>query len=258
MNGQSRDPENLSIVPDAEFTVACWNILYDSANYFKVPSQSQRLSSIVQTLKKLEPRPDIFGLLEVEHNENDGNLGERIATEVSSGSMKWVGHKGNNKQDEEMIGVFGKGVGKVETYTITNGRTLVIASTRNISVALAHLTYNPFGEQLRCSQVEDILAILGNTQKAVLMGDFNSASWQKSRRLIEKAGFVSVFKELGIKKPSTVLSEPYRKNLSLFYKAVTKWGFTPDDIYVRKVHVIKAGVFEGSSDHRGVWAQLSY
>ncbi len=36
----------------------------------------------------------------------------------------------------------------------------------------------------------------------------------------------------------------------------SKRGFCPDDIYVRGVEVSDAGIFEGESDHRGVWAKI--
>ncbi len=88
------------------------------------------------------------------------------------------------------------------------------------------------------------------------MGDFNSASWQRSRKVIEGADFTSVFQIVGERRPATVMTEKYRQRLSLGYKLATKYGFSPDDIYVKGVDVTDAGVFEGDSDHRGVWAQI--
>jgi hypothetical protein len=236
-----------------ELTIATWNILYDPNNYFPdAKPQISRSKNISQKLKDLNPQPSLFGLLEVEDSSEFGNIGDLITREVNNSSGYWVQHS----RSWEMMGFFGDAFEAADTYEIADGRKILISQIDSIAIALIHFTYGIRGEDLRFYQMNQVLNILDRFQRVVLMGDFNSASWQKSRRLAKRCNYKSVFETLGRKRSATVVTQPYRKQLPLRYRIGSVMGFAPDDIYVKNVEVKDAGIFEGDSDHRGVWATI--
>lgn len=219
-----------------------------------MPSQSLRVDGIISSLKSLDLNTAVIGLVEVENNKSLGNIGNKIAQQVAGIDGHWLEYD----REAKMMGFFGSNIKNVQSYDISGNSKVFISEVGAVKVALTHLTYGPISEQVRYRQLEIIIDILNDSDKAVLMGDFNSASWQRSRKLLKKGGFVSVFEHMKRRHPSTVLTESYRHKLRLHYRIATKWGFSPDDIYVRNISVVDADVFEGDSDHRGVWASLSY
>lgn len=237
--------------PRDEIGVVGWNILYDNGNIWGAAPQANRLQSIVDTLSGLAVPLDVVGLVEVEDSEEFGHSGHQVARALSGMDGYWVA----NNRHSEYIGLFGA-VTEPAVRDIYDGRRMMITNAYGITFALLHTTFDPRGDIIRCRQVEQALSALEDQDRVVLLGDFNSLPVQKSRRLIHNAGFVSVFSALGRKRPSTVITEKYRKFLNPLQKLVTTWGMAPDDIYVRGVEVSAAGVFEGDSDHRGLWAMV--
>lgn len=239
--------------PKNEIGVTVWNILYDHGDFFGVGPQIKRTGSHVRTLRELPVPLDIVGLVEVEHSTEDGHLGEYIAEHTVGGEGIWAEHSRPN----EHIGLFGRSITQAKVHGLDGNRKMIVSNVSGIDVALVHLTFGLRGDKLRKRQTEQVIDVLANSDRTIIMGDFNSASWQKSRKLLEEAGFISVFSALGRRRPPTIVAPGYRKNLPLRYQIATRPGFSPDDIYVRGVNVLGAGVFDGDSDHRGVWARLS-
>lgn len=233
-------------------SVATWNILYDKQGFFNTEPQAARQDSITQTLGSVGVKLDITGLLEVENNQESGHHGQNIARVLTATNGSWTTNIGAG----EDIGLFGKEVGTISVFDLAGGRTMVVTHVGEIAVGLVHFTFDMTSDRLRRVQAKQALAHMEQYNEAILMGDFNSASWQRSRKIIETSGFQSVFQALGRRRPPTILTEKYRQRLSMKYRIATKYGFSPDDIYIKDLEVLDAGVFEGDSDHRGIWASL--
>lgn len=237
-----------------EIGVATWNILYDDG-FFGAESQTNRLQNFLDTLSGLPVNLDVVGLQEVEAESDTGHIGKRLAQSLTASDGYWVPHS----RPGESIGLLGSLVESelCEVHDNEAGRKFIKLKAGGIDFNVVHLAFALNGDKLRQLQAGNIIDTIKLGSKAVVMGDFNSLSRQRSRRIIENAGFVSVFEAMGKPRPATVLTEKYRKYLPFKFRMATKYGLMPDDMYVRGVEVLDAGVFEGDSDHRGIWARLA-
>lgn len=233
--------------------IATWNILSDKGGFFTTESQAERLGSITQTLANTGLRLDVVGLLEVENDQQPGHHGQKIAQNLAGVDGHWT----RSSLRGEDLGMFGESVDIISTHRLVADRSMMVARVGEFAVGLAHFTFDMMSDRVRSQQATQALAYMAEYDKAILMGDFNSASWQRSRKIIESEGFQSVFQVLERRRPATIMTEKYRQRLSKKLRLATKYGFSPDDIYVRGLDVNDAGVFEGDSDHRGVWAQVT-
>lgn len=232
--------------PVDEFTVAFWNILFDINSPSLVKSQSERLPEITDALRGL-PEDTIIGLAEVE-----GGNGQEIARQLQSRTRYFVAYDRPN----DYIGVVSRLQLHPGLVDIDDKCRAVIAEYNGITIVVIHLTLAVFGESLRQKQVKTLLEKLNMSRPIVMMGDFNSMAWQKSRKLIKKAGFRSAFKRSIIKRMPTAPTPRYRHILPEPLKTLTRGGLSLDDIYVKDLEVLESGTFTGESDHRGVWARI--
>ena len=234
------------------FTIGLWNILYDTTDIYKAAAQSARLDNIAKTLQQMPVKPDLFGLIEVEHSDTRGHHGQWLADTVAGDQGYWL----PNNRDGEHIGVFGSMAAQLEPIDIGDGRTAGLLRCGDVTICLVHLTFSLRGETIRSKQLARVAEAIGDGGPAIIFGDFNSAPMQRSRRLLRTHGFRSVFH--GSPDSNTVISEAYRKRLALPYRLITKVGIRADDIYVRGLNVIDSGIFVGDSDHHGVWATVEH
>lgn len=233
-----------------ELTVFSWNVLLYHLPTNEVKPQAERILACARSLLSLGKQMDIVALYEAEISDTHGNMGEKIAVLTGNESGFWEQHSRPNEQ----IGMFGKSVDSVEFVKLDDDKTAVISKVGPISIAGVHLTFDLRGSDRRSKQVQVVLDKLAHTDKAIIMGDFNSLPWQKPRKLIEANGFQSAFTTLGLKRPATVPTKEFRPLLKKWERLTIGKGLAVDDIYCKGLHVKDAGTFEGPSDHRGLWA----
>lgn len=232
--------------------LAFWNILFDKENHYHVPEQRSRTPDLAKILRSLPVKADVYGLAEVQRCR-DVNNGDVIAGLLHENKGNWVKNN-TNVRDDELVGIFGRKAGAVRAIDMGNGRVAAKFEVSGVTFVLVHLTFAILGKKKRLRQIESVLKSIDVLAPAVIFGDFNNTSFSDSRTLLKKQGFESVF--YGKPRVSTVLSHKYYNRAPLKLRVATVFGFRPDDIYVRGVSVNDCGVFEGESDHRGVWASI--
>jgi len=231
---------------DHELTVCFWNILFDVYQPSLVASQAERLPAIVKSLQSF-PKNTVIGLAEVE-----GDNGKAIAKSLGSQTQYFVEYDRPN----DYIGTLSQLKLTPKAIQIDKNCRAVVVQYRGTTIAIVHITLTLFGEALRQRQIKTLLSKLDTAGPTVIMGDFNSMAWQRSRKLLVKAGFRSALSRSIVNRQPTVPSQKYRHMYPQPYKTLARFGFTFDDIYVKGVSVQDAGTFEGESDHLGVWAKL--
>lgn len=239
------------------FTVVFWNILLDTREDTLVPRQVERHEKIAKRLLELGKSLDVVCLCEIENSKNHGHMGERIAALTGNTPGKWTHHP--SPKDHEQIGMFGKKVTTID-FELLGNKNGVITHVGATAVAGIHLTYRVTSTTHQRREITVMLDKLSSEKNAVIMGDFNSLSWQAPRRLVESYGYTSVFEILGQEQPATSPIPEYRQmTLTALQRAVMQLGdgFSADDIYVKGAIKVKdAGIFKGESDHCAVWATL--
>lgn len=245
-----------------EFTVAYLNMLYgDSSEYANYVPQSDRVSSVAEALQGLGVPLDVVCLSEVERLHTGEILGEHVAQSVTKRDGFWKSHAREN----EYIGMFGNKVDSVKFIDIGYGKQAALTTVKlgdsELAVAGAHPRYGFFNTFERRDHIQIPLAHMEDTP-LVYMADWNETEQLGvARRYLKAHGLESVFDQLVGSRKVTVPTEEYRRQLPFMRKlavASTLWrrGFNVDDIYVRGLKVVDAGVFEARSDHFGVWATL--
>lgn len=229
-----------------ELTVCFWNILFDVNQPSRVKSQSGRLPDIIKTLQ-IFPNNTIMGLAEVEGTNN-----EVIARRLGSKVNYFVEHD----RPDDHIGVLSDLSLSPKAIQIDENCQAVIVEHHGVIIVAVHMTLALFDESFRKKQIRTLLSKLDPAKPTVIMGDFNSLYWQASRKLIRAAGFSSALNRTAFKRLPTAPTQPYRHILQQPLKALGRRGFTLDDIYVKDLEVTGSGIFEGESDHRGVWATV--
>lgn len=230
-----------------ELTVCFWNILFDDFQPSSVESQTDRLPEILNTLRQL-PDDAIIGLSEVEGVKN----GELLANQLGNQTGFFIEHDRPN----DHIGVTSKQILNPQAIQIDDTCRAIAVEVSEITVVAVHMTWTFFNERMRRRQITSLLSQLDDSSPMVIMGDFNSMSWQSSRKLIEKAGFRSV---LGRSLRRRLPTVPTREFLHMYpqpYRTLGRIGLTVDDVYIRGLDLLDSGVFKGQSDHLGVWATV--
>lgn len=136
-------------------------------------------------------------------------------------------------------------------------RTAVVASFENIAIASVHLSWEIHKLKSRAQQISELLRELPSASGVIVMGDFNCLPWQKPRQLLIDAGFSSVIAEIAPDR-STAPTAAYQKDVFWYFRLFAKRGFSVDDIYYRGLELQSGGLFEGPSDHRGIWAEFQH
>jgi len=235
-------------VPPGTVQVACWNILYDDAGeYANIGSQVERLPNIAQTLDTILPDASVIGICEVE-----GDNGKMLAAQTNLPDSQWTPHDREN----EHIGFLGKKLGEPEFIPLGGESTACITTVDEITVVMLHLTYKIMGSRLRTKQLHTLDERLADEKYVIKMGDFNTMPWQQPRRDMHHYGFQSVFRQLGIEYFPTVPIPRYKPHLRFRDRLASVVGFAVDDIYTKGLIAESAGVFEGDSDHVGLWTNL--
>jgi len=229
--------------------LAVWNILLD----LRYP-QAKRLESLAETLQEAGEF-DMVGILEAQYQN-----GQHLARQLSGTEGVWYEH--SRIKRSERIGVFGPDIHQIEPVELGYTKVAVVAKLGEVAVATVHLRRQPTRFPPTPEQIEQITALLdylSSEERAVIMGDFNSLWFQKTRRLIEAAGYESAFHKIGKRREGTM---PANGNFSEMYSwreklmlALAGGAINLDDIYTKGVNVLGAGYFDGLSDHKGVWME---
>lgn len=228
------------------FNVIAWNILL----HRDFP-QAERFAACAHKLIDLNKELSVVSLFETEV-VSGRHTGEVIAELTGNAPGGWYQH--NRKR--EYAGMFGSRVGGVESVDLGYKKKAVITKLGEISIAGVHLKYQLHGSE-RADQMSILLDRMHDESHAVIMGDFNCLPWQRPRRMIEAAGYRSVFEVLDEAYPRTVPTPGFKSALPFWKQIAVGKGLAIDDVYVKNVQVIDAGSFVGESDHAGVWATLS-
>lgn len=229
--------------------LAVWNILLD-ARY----PQAERLESLTETLQATGEF-DMVGILEAQYQN-----GQYLARQLSGTEGVWYEH--SRKKRGERIGVFGPDIHDIEPVELGYSKVAVVARLGEVAVATVHLRRQPTRFPPTPEQVEQITALLdylSSEEKAIIMGDFNSLWFQKTRRSIKAVGYESAFHQIGKRRKGTLqandnFSEMYSRRERLML-ALAGGAINLDDIYTKGVNVTGADYFDGVSDHKGVWVE---
>jgi len=228
------------------FTVCFWNILFDAFQPSKALSQEQRLPAMISKLHEL-PNSTIYGCAEIER-EN----GMRVARALSLSNYFQV----HNERPNDYLGVMLEQAADFQTLDLGKRSVAIIIKRPDIRVIVVHLSFRFLGEHLHRKQIKKLLKYIGHKKPVIIMGDFNSASWFKSRKLLKHAGFCSVFDAIGQKHPRTAPVKQYCHIYPWPFNKLRGIGFASDDIYIRGCVAEACGSFEGESDHAAVWAKI--
>lgn len=232
-----------------QFNVVTWNILLDRSHGELVTQQHERIESQAKKLLELGMNLDVVGICEAE-----GRNGQLIAEMTGNSEGFWYPH---SRRDEH-IGVFGSLVERSKPVYLGHKKTAVVTEVMGgVAVAQIHLKRQNRGPE-RSEQMAVLLDRLKGYDQAVIMGDTNCLPWQRPLRMMEEAGFVSVFEALGHRAlPRTVPTPEYRKMLKMSHRLLVGKGLAVDGIYVKNLDVINAGTAVGDSDHALVGATLA-
>lgn len=238
-------------IPENQFNVYAWNILFDKKHGDQVPSQAKRLASLAQTLIELEKPLDIVAIIEAEETVEQHN-GEMLAKLTGHSIGQWEHHG----RERELTGMFGAIVGDVEFLELGHGKTAAITYFLDIAIAAIHLQRR--GAEKRCNEIGTLLEYMEGKERAVIMGDMNCLRRQKPRKMIEDQDYESVFRRPHRHRPRTVPTKAYRNILTPKERlaVAVSGGLFVDDIYVKGLEVVDADIFVGKTDHAGVRATL--
>lgn len=214
----------------------------------RVAPQHERVEANARALRELDKRLGAVVL-----QETEGENGTAIASKAGFDTSYWRRHS----RPDEHIGMFGEDVENVSFVRLGHGKTAAVTNIGDTKVVGLHLKRtDQLNSPIRVEQMDKVLDIVGSREKAVVMGDFNGLRIETSRRNLARAGFVSVFDQLGMRRPKTFPTSKYYGMHRLHEKIAMLRGLSLDDIYLRGVTPVDAGVFEGDSDHKGVWADV--
>jgi endonuclease/exonuclease/phosphatase family metal-dependent hydrolase len=259
-------PEAVAPSTDS-FTVVTYNILLDKTrSYNREPSdwdyvepQSERLPSIVEAIRGLDVDLDAVAIQEA-HETREQHNGKELARQLGFEASYWYEHNQSMRKGEN-IGVFGNLVHDAEVIELPHDKKMVKTMVRDdVVLANIHLRNELWGPK-RAEEMQVVIDALRDHKKAVIVGDTNSLFFEKSRRMLYRAGFRSGF---GIRHPVTFPTPEYRRiMLGLEHETDTSWqerllrnGIMLDVVYVRNLGVKAVGRFKGDSDHFGLYASI--
>lgn len=240
----------------ATLTVVSWNILLDKTRTKQglIKPQSERLVSQIDTLVGLPVPLDVVTIQEVEKT-HETHHGEQMSRALGYTAGHWAEHN-TTKRRGEHIGMFGRFVDDVDFVSVGHDKLAVLTCVSGIAIAGIHHRNERVGPK-RTHQMAALLEYMEPYDRAIIAGDTNALSFEKSRRMVGRAGYRSAFRLAGQVRPATFPTPAYRDIMygrtgsSLFRRAVSI-----DDIYLKGLGVHDAGVFVGDSDHYGLWATI--
>lgn len=242
---------------DDTIHVVAWNILldYKRTRAGLIAPQVSRLSSHIETLGRLDMPLDVVCLQEVQQTKK-ANHGELIAGALGHEPGFWFNHN-TSKRPGEYIGMFGSSVESAESFETPHDKLGVVTRVGRTAIVGLHNRNEKWGP-MRADQTEAVIDYLEGEEHAIVVGDANASPFERSRRMLHKAGFQSVFKLAGFRNPVTHPTPEYR---DIFYplpvKLAVPRGTSSDIIYVRGCEVVgKPIVFKGDSDHYGLAAAV--
>lgn len=238
--------------------IVSWNVLLDKTRTAEclIASQAERLESQIDTLYGLDLDPIDVAMIQEAEKTPELHCGEEMARILGYGAGYWFEHN-TSKRRGEHIGTFGARVWDAESFALPHDKLGVITDVGRTAVVGIHFRKEHFGP-MRTRQAEAVIERVEGMEHVVLVGDPNALFFEKSRRLLHKAGFESAFHLHGERNPKTHPTPEYR---NIFYAPVHRpllpRGTASDIIYVRGMDVHDVGRFHGDSDHYGLWATVS-
>ena len=232
------------------FNAVSWNILYDKGREERgiIVPQHDRVVSQAKTLMEIGIDLDVVILQEVW-----GHNGDQIASLTGNEPGIWEQHNRKN----EHIGTFGQKVQSAEFYDIGHNKKTVVTHIGGLAVFGLHFVARPKRYFDRVEQSKMLCEIVDQEDEAVIVGDFNGPRLEAARRMLARRGFRSAFFEAGSKERMIYPTDQYRDIiLKPRQQRILGSRVSIDDILVRGVSVVDAGVFEGASDHPGGWATI--
>ncbi len=232
-------------------TIAAWNIFLD-----RDFPQEHRAKEIQDAIARLEPTPDVVGLMEVDM---------RLAAGYSMGQPSlWTPH--SRKKLHEGIGVYGPGVDVegVELIDLGFKKTALLVKLGDTATIFAHLKrpQDVFDLSEQREQTGVLIEVAQDYKKVAIIGDMNSLRWQgrnSPRRELLRAGFTSVYSLPGVARPyfpadSMRGDDEYARRLRKVEKLglkVARRLVQLDDCYIRGdgLKVVTASTQAGASDH---------
>lgn len=243
------------MVVNKTLRVASWNILFDTFPKTKTKTQKERCKELTKTLRELGGL-DILGLYEVESDGVD-DCGQAIAKDLG------LKHTTRAEQGRPSEGILLASKPVLKNIRILNldperaGRQAIIGTYGDITIVVLHLIAQVRKQPWRTKQIKRLVEEIGNADKAIVMGDFNCLPSNKPRRLLEDNGYASCMKLLEMHKVSTFPTNTYRDiSVHGWRKRLIPHGLAIDDIYIKNLKLVDGGMFEGNSDHYGLWANI--
>ena len=241
-----------------EINIAFWNIMYDPYHDGKVARQHERLPEIAEKLSSLNRTFDIVGLTEVE-GRSEGNPqhnGEEIARYLGYSAGCWQKHAASGQGGYE-LGAFGDEVKDASFFYLGYGKKALLTTAKGIPTAITHFKYQLCGQE-RTWQANGLVCKMGHQDQGIIMLDRNALHWQRPSKVLKRLGYESVFDlQPHPKRPRTVHIVPeYRQLLPRWQQVAVSKGLWIDDILVKGLDVLDAGVITGPSDHGMVYATL--
>ncbi len=247
--------ESLS-TPSDSFTVATFNILMDKTRTKAglVKKQDKRLLSFVEAFTTSGIDLDIVAIQEAQKTK-EVHGGKELARRLGFEASYWREHN-QLKRHDEYIGMFGVRVENPTFFDIGFCKQAVMTMIGETAVVGYH-PKREFWGKVRERQTGVVLDQLDEFDHSVLLVDTNALWFEKSRRMLSRAGFHSAFRESGSRRQSTFPTEEYRDiMLKPWQQKLLPNGVSIDDIYVRGMDVEAVGVLRADTDHLGLWATL--
>lgn len=236
--------------------VGSWNILIDDQPDTPTLPQHQRCDSLCDSIEAIGTPFDFLGLYEVEGSSSD-NCGHHMAKTLGLTHTTWAQ---NGRPHEGIMLAARKPLDDAQLTVLDpdhSKRAAIIVRQGGTTIVTTHLLYHVINYKWRVKQTESLLEKLAGHDKVVILGDFNCLPSQKPRKLLEANGYTSVLGELFPKRTSTFPTAAYRDiSVKPWQNRLIPNGISIDDIYIKNLKLIDGGLFEGNTDHHGLWATL--
>lgn len=236
-----------------EITIAFWNLFIGESiatRAIDADSQRPRITELTNTINTV--KPDVVFVAELHKDNVEFFLNSLNNPHDYSKSQTYV------DESYKMTMLMSSKTPLVNTEIIDfdhHNRKSILTETSGVQVVGTHLSHQLLKADVRIQQVESILENIDSNKPSVIVGDFNCFPNHRPRKRITRRGYSSVAQYLG--NPKTFPMGDYRKDLRWWERLTTDIiPFELDDIYVKGLEIIEAGVMDGPSDHRGLWARL--
>ena len=266
--------------------VLSWNMLLDTTrtNKKRIRPQSDRLPGFIRALQQFDGRLDYVGLQEAAA-EKGRNNGAALARALGFDTSFFIQHN-IPREDEpgigrrnEYLGAFGSVVDNAEPFDIGHNRKAVVTTVGKLAIINTHFRARAKYADVRVENAEKTVEIANQYDNAVITIDANERRGRPARRVLEDAGYHSVFTLLDRPHPATFPVQAYKKEMYRVPFAYALPAVAIDDILVRggDIRVIDAGTIdtppvpmnpvidtdgriirvpEGPSDHSGIWTTI--